>query len=190
MNKRKLKLLGDGVKLTIKELVTVKKWIIVEIFLMLVELIVWILLIYNNISYSFLFPLITTVYISFFMPSNKTWWKSNKSCYPIKKITNDVRYIYIFSHNDREFSMIMHLMYILPFLALMVIIQTGTINTYLIIESNIEYEYFTISTILSLPFQVIVILWMIFRLVYLKRFREISDLFSNKIQTEKINNNV
>ena len=194
MNKRKLKLLEDGVKLTVKELVMVKKWIIVEIFLIILEIIVWILSIFNHAFYlTFLLPLITVIYISFFVPQNKIWWKNTKLSSPTKKITGDIRYLYIFSRNDNEFRRIIRLMYISPSIISMAVILTcimDIVNAYLLMELNIEYARFTFSKSLSIIFQVVIVLWIVFRLIYLKRFHEISDLFSDKAQTGEINKNV
>lgn len=182
LSKRKLKLLKEGVKFTIKEIIAVKKWIGIEISLMSAELIAWIFLTFFHSSAFYyliiLLPLITLVYIGFLLPLHEKWWENTKFFSSVKKITSDFRYIYILVHNDKEFTTIIYLMNVLPSTVLMLVISLGTINImFPDLLTRIKFEYFSI--IVSIPFQMLIIFWIILRIVFLGRLSEASKSFAN-----------
>jgi hypothetical protein len=179
LSERKVKLLREGVKLSIKEITTIKNWIKIEISLMLVELITWILLIllHNNAFFylTIFLPLITIIYIGFLVPFYNEWWKNTKFSFPVKKITSDFRYIYIFTRNDKEFCAIIYLMNILPSIVLMTVVLLSVMNTFSVIKLKVD----CVSTIVFIPFQILIIFWIIMRLVFLRRLYEFKSFLQN-----------
>jgi len=173
LNKRKFKLLMDGVKFSKKEIKSIEVWVRVEIIFFIVETLFWILSIFSqNVVLIFLLPFIPIIYICFFLPAHNEWWlniKEKPFCI-VKRLTCDYRYIYILSNSDHEFHLIIRLIETIPYIG---------IDSYFVISciGAIFFSPFYLSVywsiILSIPLQITICLWILIRLFLLRRLSKV-----------------